>query len=115
MGDTDGWDSVVGREGQRGVDEWVFFDNRQLMACFLVDQLGVIPAKEALHIALKALHKPWDDSVETAAEPDSPTAVSQDVRGGEQTSTGRWNRRSKDGPSDPPDAASIACTELAGT
>merc|ERR1712050_667634 len=58
----DGWDSVIGREGQRGVDEWVFFDNDQLIACFLVDQLGVIPAKEALHAAIKKLHRPWPTS-----------------------------------------------------
>lgn len=33
-----GHDSVVGREGQRGVDEWVFFRQDQLLPCFLVDE-----------------------------------------------------------------------------
>lgn len=40
-----GYDSVVGREGQRGVDEWVFFRQDQLLPCFLVDEpLGLVMA-----------------------------------------------------------------------
>merc|ERR1712232_637062 len=56
---NDGYDSVVGREGQRGVDEWVFFNSSQLLPCFLVDRLGLIPAKEAAAAAIRALHRPW--------------------------------------------------------
>ena len=33
-----GYDSVIGREGQRGIDEWVFFRQDQLLLCFLVDE-----------------------------------------------------------------------------
>lgn len=36
---------MVGREGQRGVDEWVFFRQDQLLPCFLVDEpLGLVMA-----------------------------------------------------------------------
>merc|ERR1719324_486051 len=59
----DGFDSVVGREGQRGVDEWVFFNSSQLLPCFLVDRLGLIPAKEAAVAAIRSLHLPWEPSV----------------------------------------------------
>ena len=72
----EGYDSVVGREGQRGVDEWVFFRQDQLLPCFLVDEplgrqklelavwgvdmtatfprLGLILAREAAQAAIKA-------------------------------------------------------------
>merc|ERR1740123_2881174 len=56
-----GFDSVVGREGQRGVDEWVFTRQGQLLPCFLVDKLGLITVKEAVHAAIKALHRPWPE------------------------------------------------------
>ena len=47
-----GYDSVVGREGQRGVDEWVFFRKDQLLPCFLVDEppgLVMVPCREKQH------------------------------------------------------------------
>lgn len=37
-GRLSGFDSVIGREGQRGVDEWVFFRSDQLLPCFLLDE-----------------------------------------------------------------------------
>lgn len=56
----EGHDSVVGREGQRGVDEWVFFRSDQLLVCFLLDELGLIMAKEAAKRAIHVLHQPWE-------------------------------------------------------
>ncbi|CAJ1422342.1 unnamed protein product [Effrenium voratum] len=53
-GGAAGFDSVIGREGQRGVDEWVFFRSDQLLPCFLLDELGLVLAKDAAHQAMKA-------------------------------------------------------------
>ncbi|CAK9028740.1 Nipped-B-like protein B, partial [Durusdinium trenchii] len=77
----EGYDSVVGREGQRGVDEWVFFRKDQLLPCFLVDELGLIIAKEAAQQAIKVLHQPWPDEHFPDARTEAPDVV------------GRWKRR----------------------
>lgn len=111
---VDGYDSVVGREGQRGVDEWVFFDSDQLLTCFLVDKVGLIPATEAARAAIKALHKPWPEEATTVAAsvseaPPTPSACNSgeeshaddfktqhnDSVAEPGSSSGRWSRRQR--------------------
>jgi len=59
-----GYDSVVGREGQRGVDELVFFRNDQLLTCFLIDQVGLDAVLETLRFVIKELHRSWAEASE---------------------------------------------------
>ncbi|CAE7347226.1 unnamed protein product, partial [Symbiodinium necroappetens] len=82
--EDDGYDSVIGREGQRGIDEWVFFRQDQLLLCFLVDELGLVVAKEAAFAAIKVLHQPW---------PQPPEKISQLPAPVQEIQAGRWQRR----------------------
>ncbi|CAE7198348.1 nipblb [Symbiodinium sp. CCMP2592] len=82
--EDDGYDSVIGREGQRGIDEWVFFRQDQLLLCFLVDELGLVMAKEAAFAAIKVLHQPW---------PQPPAEISQLPAPVQEIQAGRWQRR----------------------
>merc|ERR1711920_24023 len=85
--------------------EWVFFDNDQLIACFLVDELGMIPAKEALRAAIKVLHHPWPAHTVEPLEPASTnTNVLAQLPNSEiidstaslvKSAPARWTRRSK--------------------
>lgn len=86
----EGYDSVVGREGQRGVDEWVFFRQDQLLPCFLVDELGLILAREAAQAAIKVLHQPWPDGQPcTEAAKDGTEALEVPAS---TSGSGRWRR-----------------------
>ncbi|CAK0861220.1 unnamed protein product [Prorocentrum cordatum] len=82
LGQPDGYDSAVGREGQRGVDEWVFFRADQLLPVFLVDKLGVVIARDAAAAAIRELHRPWppahqapEEACVAAAAPDASAAL----------------------------------------
>ncbi|CAE7726981.1 nipblb [Symbiodinium pilosum] len=82
----EGYDSVIGREGQRGIDEWVFFRQDQLLLCFLVDELGLVMAKEAAFSAIKVLHQPWPQRTEPATPLSAPPSEAQ----AEDLRRGRW-------------------------
>eukprot|EP00747_Dinoflagellata_sp_TGD_P184021 gnl/TRDRNA2_/TRDRNA2_39325_c0_seq1.p1 gnl/TRDRNA2_/TRDRNA2_39325_c0~~gnl/TRDRNA2_/TRDRNA2_39325_c0_seq1.p1 ORF type:complete len:361 (+),score=55.87 gnl/TRDRNA2_/TRDRNA2_39325_c0_seq1:84-1085(+) len=79
---SDGYDSVIGREGMRGVDEWVFFNNDQLLPCYLVDRLGDVLARDSIHTVLRAMHRTWPEPQQTEV-----VAAEASSAGG-----GRWRR-----------------------
>merc|ERR1711879_60824 len=80
FGRRDGWDSVHAREGQRGMDEWVFYRTDQLLTCFLVDKLGMDAGKDTLYTAIRILQQPWPDIPNAAvhAEIDNAGKISFD-------------------------------------
>lgn len=96
----EGWDSSVGREGQRGVDEWILFRNDQVLTCFLVDQLGTLAAKDALHHAIKILNQPWPAEATQADFPKQPVELGEAERPEPQGHEGvsRWRRRDRRAP-----------------
>lgn len=98
LGQADGYDSVIGRENQRCVDEWVFFRQGQLLPCFLVDRLGLVLAKDAVNAAIKELHRPWPrSSLDSSAVSLPPSTIEQvsfpDAGGSEGGTASRWGRR----------------------
>merc|ERR1712150_429958 len=95
--------------GQRGVDEWVLFRNDQILTCFLVDKLGVIAAKEALHAAIRLIHQPWPSAevsmtscevAEVSVETEPSALVDglifqKSVEAERDATCTRWNRRGR--------------------